>query len=124
MKRCATIALLVFMLGCSSSSESGSQSDSDSSSSSVALRTATVVSYKSGVEWDHFDDGAFEVRDQLQLSIEPNADLVSVSLSPKALSKESPFRIAGTRFTFQSDLPISSETRLFWDALKSPTVVE
>ena len=118
MKRWAIIILLVSILGCSS------HPDSLSSDESGPVLTATVVSYNSGVEWDHFDDGSFDVRDQLQLAIAPSDDPLSVSLSPSDLPTDSPFRIAGTRFTFQLDQPLSADTPLFWEALNSPAVLE
>ena len=88
------------------------------------MLTATVVSCNSGAEWDHFDDGSFDVRDQLQITIAPNDASLSVSLSPNDLPEDSPFRIAGTRFTFNLDEPISSDTQLFWGALDNPTVLK
>ena len=119
MKRWTTIILLLSILpGCTS------QPDSHSSGSSSPVLTATVVSYNPGVEWDHFDNGSYDVRDQLQLTIAPNDKPMSVSLSPTDLPDESPFRIGGTRFTFQFDKPPTDDTQLFWGALKRPTVLK
>ncbi len=88
------------------------------------MLTATVVSYSSGVEWDHFDDGTFDVRDQLQLTVAPDNEPLSVSLSSHDLPEDSPFRIAGTRFTFEFEQPHTTDAQLFWGALKSPTVIK
>ena len=118
MLRYVTIILLACMLGCNS------QPDSNSSRSAVPMLTATVVSYDSGVEWDHFDDGSFDVRDQLQLTIAPNDRPLSLSLAPNELPEDSPFRSAGTCFTFHLDEPITTDTQLFWGGLNRPTVLQ
>jgi len=111
--------MLIAVLGCNSQ-----QKANNSSSSPNTSLTATVVSYQSSVEWDHFQDGSFETHDQLQLKLDPDDASLSVSLSPKVLPPDSPLRIAGTRFSFHLDSPISSNTKLFWGAVKDPTVLE
>jgi hypothetical protein len=100
-----------------------SQQDNSFSRGVGPMLTATVVNYDSGVEWDQYDDESFDVRDQLQLAVAPDDRPLIVSLSPHELPDDSPFRIAGTRFTFQPDKPLTTETQLFCGALNRPTVL-
>ena len=119
MKCWVATVLLVGIAGCGSQPES-----KKSSSNPVPLITATVVSYNSNVEWDHFDDGSFDVRDQLELNIAPDDKKLVVSLPPNELPDESPFRITGTRFTFRLEEPHRNDAELFWNAIIDPTVLE
>jgi hypothetical protein len=88
---------------------------------------ATVVSYETNAEWDHFDDGTFAARDKLTLSLDASVPgdtgTLSISLLPADLAENSPFRLPGTQMTFTLDEPITSGIYLAWGALKNPTPV-
>lgn len=121
MFRFAAILVLLTLCGCTTKSTSQS---SDNSQLSIV---ATVVTYESNVEWDHFDDGSFATYDKLTIQLEssvPDNDSLAISISPTDLPDDSPFRVPGTRMTFTLDNPITPDVHLYWGALNNPTVVE
>ena len=99
------------------------QSPTESQHSARLEMTATVVSYEHNVQWSHFEDGSFAAYDRLKLQLESN-DSLSVSVTTTELPDDSPFRRAGTRFTFTLTDPIRPDVHLAWGAINNPTVIE
>ena len=92
-----------------------------------ASYVASVASYESSAEWDHFDDGTFATYDRIKLIIiSPDSDkgrTLSFTVPPSQFDEDSPFRRIGTRLTFLLDAPESGLSVLAWGSLRNPTVL-
>lgn len=91
---------------------------------SNGILTASVDTYQPNAEWLHFEDGSFDTFDHLHLTLLPEGESLTVSLSPQDLSTDSPLRVPGTKLKFSLDAPIDSGTSLYWNALQDPVIVD
>ncbi len=88
---------------------------------------AVVKSWEASVQWDHFEDGSFETRDAMTLTIiTPPAcagRMLRVMVDPGAVPNHSPLRVAGTRLSFRIDPARLNDDPVFSGALQDPVII-